>query len=250
MVEILMIIALSITALIVCFFTAMVGSGSGLILVPLLILSGLTPVQAIAIHKFEALWTVVSGYRYYKNKQILMLDFPWYLIFGSIGTFIGAMYIHYIPSIVLQVIVGIAIIIVGFLLVFFNNKSTKTNIKSWKRFVLILSMFIFGLYEGIFGSGNGFFIAALFFTLIGSNELKTVGMITVLAAFWNIIATVTHFSFGSLVLKYALPIGISSMIGAWIGAGYAIKGGKEFVRKAVIIISFVGGTAMLLQVFI
>lgn len=245
--EIAIISGLSLIAGIVCFFTAMVGSGSGLILVPLLTLSGLSPVQAIAIHKFEALWTVVSGIRYYKSKQILPLDFPWYLALGSIGTFLGATYIHFIPNNVLQIIVGAAILIVAILMIFFHKKPEEKDITPWKRIILIISMFFFGIYEGTFGSGNGFFIAALFFSLIGSNELKTVGMITVLAAFWNIIATVTHFSFGSLLLQYALPIGFASMIGAWFGAGYAIKSGKEFVRKAIISISLIGGIAMFWQ---
>lgn len=67
----------------------------------------------------------------------------------------------------------------------------------------------------MYGSGNGFFIAALFFSLIGSDEIKTVGMITVLAGFWNFFAVLTHLSYGSLLWEYALPIGICSMIGAW-----------------------------------
>ena len=249
-IEIITIIALSILAGLVCFFTAMTGSGSGLILVPLLILVGLTPIQAIAIHKFEGtLWTVASAIRYYKSKQILSLDFSWYLIIGSIGTFLGAMYIHFIPSKVLQIIVGIAILLVTLLMIFFHKKPDKTDIKLWKRILLVISMFFFGIYEGTFGSGNGFFIAALFFSLIGSNELKTVGMITVLAAFWNLIAVATHFSFGSLLLQYAIPIGAASAIGAWFGAGYAINAGKDFVRKAIIGISFVGGFAILWQLF-
>lgn len=245
--EFLKILGLSLTAGIVCFFTAMVGSGSGLILVPLLILSGLSPVQAIAVHKFEALWTVVSGLRYWKNKQVLTLDFPWYLILGSIGTFLGAREIHFIPNQTLQMIVGGAILLVALLMIFFHKKPDPKEIKLWKRAILILSMFFFGIYEGTFGSGNGFFIAALFFGLIGSNEIKTVGMITILAAFWNIIATLTHLSFGSLIFRYALPIGTASMIGAWFGAGYAIHSGKNFVRKVIIILALVGGAVMLVQ---
>ena len=248
-IEILKIGILSFISGIVCFFTAMTGAGSGLILVPLLIFSGLSPVQAIAIHKFEALWTVVSGARYYKNKQVLTLDFLWYLILGSIGTFLGAIYIHFISNIVLQIIIAIAILFMPLLIIFFHKKTEEKNIKLYKRIILIISMFFFGIYEGAFGSGNGFFIAALFFSLIGSDELKTVGMITVLAAFWNIIAILTHFSFGSLILEYALPMGITSMIGAYFGAGYAIKLKKEFVRKVIIIISFIGGVLMLWKVF-
>ena len=243
--EVLVIIGLSITAAVVGFFAAMVGSGSGLILVPLLILAGLSPVQAIAVHKFEALWTVVSGLRYWKSKQLLTLDFPWYLVLGSVGTFFGTAYIHFIPNTILQIIVGVAIVLVACLMIFFHRHSQPREVKMWKRVVLVLSMPIFGLYEGTFGSGNGFFIAALFFGLIGSDEIKTVGMITVLAAFWNIIATVTHLEFGSLLFRYALPIGTGSMIGAYFGAGYAITSGKEFVRKIIIAIALLGGAVML-----
>ncbi len=225
----------------------MTGSGSGLILVPLLILAGLSPVQAIAVHKFEALWTVVSGFRYWKNKQVLTLDFPWYLFLGSVGTFLGAREIHFISNQTLQIIVGSAILIVALLMMFFHKKPDPKEIKLWKRVVLIIAMLLFGFYEGMYGSGNGFFIAALFFSLIGSNEVKTVGMITVLAAFWNFFAVLTHLTYGSLLLKYALPIGAGAMIGAWFGAGYAMKSGKNFVRKIIITIASIGGTVLLSQ---
>ncbi len=245
--QILTIIGLSLTAAVVCFFTAMTGSGSGLILVPLLILAGLSPVQAIAVHKFETLWTVVSGFRYWKNKQVLTLDFPWYVFLGSAGTFLGAREIHFISNQTLQIIVGSAILIVALLMMFFHKKPDPKEIKLWKRVVLIIAMLLFGFYEGMYGSGNGFFIAALFFSLIGSNEVKTVGMITVLAAFWNFFAVLTHLTYGSLLLKYALPIGAGAMIGAWFGAGYAMKSGKNFVRKIIITIASIGGTVLLSQ---
>lgn len=146
-INITIIAGISLVAGIVCFFTAMAGSGSGLILVPLMILSGLTPVQAIAVHKFEALWTVVSGIRFWKNKQVWMLDFPWYLVIGSAGTFLGAREIHFISNQELQFIVGIAIIIVALLMIFFHKKPEIKNIKPWKRIVLVLAMFGFGFYE-------------------------------------------------------------------------------------------------------
>lgn len=241
-------VGLSISAAVVCFFTAMTGSGSGLILVPLMILGGLTPVQAIAIHKFEALWTVASGFRYWRSKQVLTLDFPWYLFLGSIGTFLGAREIHFISNQALQILVGTAIFVVAILISFFHKKPEKLkSIETWKRIILILAMFFFGFYEGLYGSGNGFFIAALFFSLIGSDELKTVGMITVLAAFWNFFAVLTHLSYGSLLFQYALPIGISAIAGAWFGAGYAIKSNKNFVRKVIVTIAFIGGAIMLFQ---
>ena len=249
--QILTIAGISMAAAIVCFFTAMTGSGSGLILVPLLILAGLTPVQAIAVHKFEALWTIVSGIRYWKNKQVLTLDFPWYIVLGSIGTFLGAREIHFISNQTLQIIVGVAIVIVALVIMLFHKKPDPTKIvKPWKRIVLIIAMFFFGFYEGLYGSGNGFFIAALFFSLIGSNEVKTVGMITVLAAFWNFFAVITHLTYGSLLFQYALPIGAASMTGAWFGAGYAIKSGKNFVRKIIITVALIGGTVMLIQALI
>lgn len=247
-IQTLTIIGLSLAAAVVCFFTAMTGSGSGLILVPLLILAGLSPVQAIAVHKFEALWTVVSGIRYWKNKQVLTLDFPWYLFLGSVGTFLGAREIHFISNQTLQIVVGGAILIVALLIAFFHKQPDPTKeIKLWKRLVLIIAMLFFGFYEGMYGSGNGFFIAALFFSLIGSNEVKTVGMITVLAAFWNFFAVLTHLSYGSLLFQYALPIGAASMTGAWFGAGYAMKSGKNFVRKIIIALALIGGTVMLFQ---
>ncbi|MDH5722728.1 MAG: sulfite exporter TauE/SafE family protein [Alphaproteobacteria bacterium] len=245
--DILIIGGLSIIASIVCFFCAMAGSGSGLILVPLMILSGLTPVQAIAIHKFEALWTVASGWRYYKNDCFLKTDFNYYLFLGLIGTYIGARFIHFIPNDVLQISVALLILAVSIFINFSGKFKSGDTLTKTKRIILITSMFFFGIYEGTFGSGNGFFIAALFFYLIGSDEQKTVCMITILAAFWNIAATLTHFTFGSLLWHYALPIGIMAAIGAWFGAGYAMKVDKAKIRHVIFTISCIGGSILLLQ---
>ncbi|GEM_PF-2310143 len=248
--EIMTIAGLSIVAGFVCFFCAMVGSGSGLILVPLMIISGLTPVQAIAIHKFESLWTVASGWRYYKSGTFLKMDFSFYLVLGLLGSYIGARFIHFIPNDVLQIVVAVFILLVAVFINFSGKLKSNGSISPLKRFILIISMFFFGLYEGTFGSGNGFFIAALFFFLIGSDERKTVGMITILAAFWNIAATLTHFSFGSLLWQYALPMGSMAMLGGWFGAGYALHMDKEMIRKVIFLIAGTGGLIMLAQALI
>ncbi|HEY9879288.1 MAG TPA: sulfite exporter TauE/SafE family protein [Leptolyngbyaceae cyanobacterium] len=232
----------------VCFFAAMTGSGSGLIMVPLLTFLGLPMVEAIAIHKFEStLWTTISASRYLRRQQVLFLDFPAYLVLGCIGTFFGAELIHFISDDLLKSVVGTAILVVGFWIVFFHRDPQPMEIVPWKRGLLIGSMFFFGLYEGTFGSGNGYFIAALFFSLIGSDVLKTIGMITVLAAVWNLVAVATHYSLGSLHFQYAIPVGIGSSIGAWFGAGFGIAKGAKFVRWVMVGGAFIAGALILVS---
>lgn len=246
--ELWRILVAAIAAAIVCFFAAMTGSGSGLILVPLFTLLGLPTVQAIAIHKFEStLWTTFSASRYIRNQQVFSLDFPWYLIVGCIGTFFGAKLIHFIDDHLLKSVVGAAILVVAVWIAFFQKTPEPKAIAPWKRIVLILSMAFFGLYEGLFGAGNGYFIAALFFSLVGSDALKTVGMITVLAAVWNFVAVLTHYSFGSLNLAYAIPVGMASSLGAWFGAGFAIEKGTQFVRWILVVGAFAAGLVLLVN---
>jgi len=72
-------------------------------------------------------------------------------------------------------------------------------------------------------------------------------MITVQAIVWNLVAVLTHFSYGSLVLSYAIPVAIGASVGAWFGAGFAIHKGAKFVRWIIIIGSFIAGLAMLLS---
>lgn len=245
--EFLKILLVSLTATVVCFFTAMTGSGSGLILVPLLTFLGLHPVQAIAIHKFEAtFWTSVSAFRYIKNGQVHRQDLYWYLLIGGFGAFLGARFIHLISDRELQYIVGVLVFLVATWMLFFHRKYEEKHSSRLKRLLLILSMVFFGIYEGVFGAGNGYFIAAFFFTVLGTNELKTVGMITVQAVVWNLVAVLTHYSYGSLVLSYAIPVAIGASIGAWFGAGFAIHRGAKFIRWVMIIGSYLAGASMLL----
>lgn len=72
-------------------------------------------------------------------------------------------------------------------------------------------------------------------------------MITVLAAFWNIVAAGTHYYYGSMLWHYALPIGGGAIIGAWFGAGKAMSVSKKTIRHVIFGISLLGGTIMLFQ---
>lgn len=140
--EILRIAFASVAAAVVCFFAAMTGSGSGLILVPLFTFLGLPLVEAIAVHKFEStLWTTISASRYLRRQQVLFLDFPAYPILGCVGTFLGAESIHFISDELLKSVVGTAILIVGFWIVFFHRDPKPKEIVPWKRGILIGSMF-------------------------------------------------------------------------------------------------------------
>jgi len=224
----------------ICFFTAMTGTGSGLVLVPLLIAFGVPPVSAIAIHKLEAsVWTTVSAFQFWKKREFYSRDFPWFLIFGAIGTFLGARMIHFVPDETVKNILGIAILaVVGWMIFwekFRKNLEKSGKLAGWERGILIFSMLIFGLYEGTFGSGNGYFITALFLTFLPNRELKIVGMITILAAFWNWIAVGVHVSFGSILWNWGVPIATGSAIGAYFGAKFALKKGRELVRRVILI---------------
>lgn len=234
------------SAAIVCFFTAMTGSGSALILVPLLTFLGLHPVQAVAVHKFEVtFWTATSSFRYWKNGQVRKEDIWWYIILGGFGAFLGARYIHLISDDALRLLIGFLILGVATWIVLMKKPPKEHQASPWKRVLLIGSMIVFGIYEGIFGGGNGFFITVFFLTLVGGSELKTVGMVSVIAVVWNLIAMLTYAAHGSLVLSYAIPVTVGASIGAWFGSGFAIRKGTKVVRWIIIAAAYISGVLML-----
>ncbi len=233
--------------MVVCFFTAMTDSGSGLILVPIFTWCGLTPVQAIAAHKFEAtVWTAASAIRYIRSNQVLRTDLAWYVVLGCLGTIIGARFIHLVSNESLRTIVGVAILAVSCSMILLRRKKSTAPFTARKRIFVASMMFFFGIYEGILGSGNGYFMAALFLSLTATDELKLVGMITVTAAAWNFAAVCTHFTLGSLVFHFAIPVSIGAAVGAWFGASFAIKKGAGFVRWIIIGGALLAGLALLI----
>lgn len=94
-----------------------------------------------------------------------------------------------------------------------------------------------GLYDGFFGPGTGTFLIALHTALFG-DDLTEASANAKVANFASNLGSVAMFaSQGKIDLRWALPMAATQMIGGWVGAKAAIKGGERVVRAGVLAVT-------------
>ena len=95
---------------------------------------------------------------------------------------------------------------------------------------------VFGCYDGLIGPGTGTFMI-LGFTGFLSLDLITAGgcaKATNLAS--NVAAAVVWILHGSVLWELALPAIACSILGSYLGARYAIRGGSKKIRNMMFVV--------------
>ncbi len=119
-----------------------------------------------------------------------------------------------------------------------GDTSTYQGITKKTAYLSGFAAFSIGFYDGFFGPGAGsFFIFA--FLMIGFDFVVAAGNSKALNFASNIAAVITFIYFGSVNYSYAIPMGISMILGAIVGSRLAIKKGAAYVRPLFLFMSVV-----------
>jgi uncharacterized membrane protein YfcA len=106
-----------------------------------------------------------------------------------------------------------------------------------------------GLYDGFFGPGTGTFLIALHTALFG-DELTDASANAKVANFASNLGSVAMFAAqGKIEWRWALPMALTQMIGGYVGAKAAIKGGERVVRAGVLAVTVALVVRLVWQMF-
>jgi uncharacterized membrane protein YfcA len=102
----------------------------------------------------------------------------------------------------------------------------------------IVFQFLVAVYGGYFGAGIGILMLAAL-GLLGLTDIHQMnGLKNIFAASINVVAAICFMLLGPVRWQYALVMVVGSVAGGYGGAGLARKVGRQFVRRAVIVIGF------------
>ncbi len=233
------------------FIDAVVGGG-GLISIPALMMTGLPLLHVLGTNKAAAvLGACTSFITFVKSgkidKKLIRLLFPITLL----GSFVGVLVVRQIPPDFLRPLVVVMLMLVLFYIIFRRDWGRDNKYHGMTRRVLCLSMlvsFIFGFYDGFFGPGTGSFMLFAFL-LVGFDFLGAAANARALNFASNLAAFLLFAYFDLIDFTYAIPMGLSMIVGAWCGARLAIKSGTSFVRPLFITVTAVLIGKQILSVF-
>lgn len=231
---------------IIGFFAAMVDSmvgGGGLISLPALIATGMPTHLALGTNKFAASsGAISSSITYIKsgnvNKKLMKVLFPCSLI----GSAIGVKIVLGLNPDFLKAIIIFLVAIIGAYTLMNKELGLKDNYKDPDKKTMAKGVGLasfFGFYDGFFGPGTGSFLIFGLIHIFALDFKKAAANAKVLNLASNLTAAIIFLFSGQVAFQYGVPMAISMIIGAKVGAHFAIKGGSKFIKPIFVIVSFI-----------
>ncbi|WP_373278155.1 TSUP family transporter [Zhihengliuella halotolerans] len=219
---------------------AVVGGG-GLIQLPaLLLVPGVTPVQALATNKMGSIFgTTTSSITYYRRVHPdLRTGVPMALV-ALAGSFGGAIVATLLPPEVFKPIIVAALVAVA---IFTAVKPTVGELTKLRHTgarhhaVAATIGLVIGFYDGMIGPGTGSFLIIAMVVFLGYNFLESSAKAKLVNMATNLGALAFFLPTGHLLWGLGLALGLANMVGGYTGARMAISKGSRFIRVVFLIV--------------
>ena len=222
---------------------AVVGGG-GLVQLPaLLLVPGLSPVQALATNKLAGIMgTSVSAATYYRRVHPDMRT-AWPMAFAAlVGAAGGALLASSLPAAVFRPVILVALVGVAVYTVLRPTLGRATDLRwSGGRHLGAAAALGggIGFYDGLLGPGTGTFLVMGLVAVLGYAFLEASAKAKIVNAETNLGALAVFTAQGAPLWKLGLLVGAANIAGSYLGARMAVAKVSRFVRVVFMVV--VGG---------
>ncbi len=226
---------LFLAALIAGFIDSISGAG-GLIVLPVLMMAGLSPAQALATNKLQGVFGKLSAVNYFwRHKMLNITAMKWLILASFIGAGIGAYVIQHVNSESLQQYIPWLVGIIALYLLFSPNIGDIDRRQRIKLGALTLvAVAVLSFYDGFFGPASGSFFAIFFVALLGYNLTKATAQTKVLLLVANISSLGVFIVGGSVMWRIGLVMAIGQWIGAHYGSRMVFHNGSKIIKPMLL----------------
>jgi uncharacterized membrane protein YfcA len=228
---------LALVAFCAGFFDAITGGG-GLITLPVLFLSGVDPMSAIATNKFQATCATLSATTAFARKGLIQWrDGKFLILCAGLGGASGAMLVSLLNKRWLEA--GVPIMLLTIAIYFACAPQFENEVRRQRMSIAIFSFTIapfLGFYDGIFGPGTGSFFMLGFILLCGLGMMHAIGFSKLANAASNAGSLAMFIISGAIIWPIALVMAVASFVGAQLGAHAAMRVGSRLIKPMLIIV--------------
>ncbi len=217
-------------------FVDSIAGGGGLITVPALLLSGLSPVEALGTNKLQSLFGSGSATLSYaaKGHVDLRRQAP-FAVLSALGAAAGALLATVVPDGVLEAVLPVLLVAIA---LYFALKPNIGDVDGAQRIAPLLFGLTLvpaiGFYDGLFGPGTGSFFMLAFVTLAGHGLLKATAHTKLLNFASNLGAFAVFSAVGVVSWEAGLVMGAAQFAGARMGAALAMKTGAKLIKPLLV----------------
>jgi hypothetical protein len=214
-----------------------VAGGGGLISVPAYMLVLGPSSLAVGTNKVSALASALSAlYIYHRNGFIQIKGNLPFLIAIVLGAVSGAFLSRFVPP---EAYKGFMVIMAPVLLfVLFQRRWWREQERAKASPALLFTLgLICGIYDGIAGPGGGTLMFLSLFIMAGLPLTLAIGTAKLANVFSAGFSLSTYLAMGQVNWRVAVPMTISIVIGAWIGARFTTLNAALYARLALLAVS-------------
>ncbi len=219
---------------------AVVGGG-GLIQLPvMLLIPGISPVQALATNKMGSIFgTTTSAVTYYRRVRPDLRTAVPMAVIALAGSFAGAVLAATLPATVFKPIIVAALVAVALFTAFRPSVGELTKLRhEGHRHYLVACLIgaVIGFYDGMIGPGTGSFLIIALVSAMGYAFLEASAKAKIVNMATNAGALMFFLPHGSLLWGLGLVLGAANMTGGYLGARTAVSRGSKFIRIVFLVV--------------
>lgn len=213
-----------------------IAGGGGLLVIPALLAAGVPPVAALATNKLQASGGSLAASLYFVRKgRISPRRIGPAMAFAFVGALAGGWLLLQVDANLLRR--GVPILLVGvavFLLVSPSlGVERQPQRQSLAAFAATAALGL-GFYDGFFGPGTGMLLALAGVGLLGLNLVDATAHAKVLNFASNSAALLLFSFLGEVLWLLGGLMLVGQVLGGYLGAKTALKGGQTLIRWTVI----------------
>ncbi|MEL6456152.1 MAG: TSUP family transporter [Cyanobacteria bacterium J06623_5] len=234
---------------VVAGFVDAIAGGGGLIMLPGLMFSGLPVSSAIATNKLCGTFgALTSTLKFAQAKQV---DWSVCMVMGLpvlLGAYLGSRSIGLLPTAWAEPTVIVLMVLITLFVVFrpdFGSAARQNSADAFSatfsgrdRILLsVLAAITIGFHDGFFGPGTGVFLVFSLLSIWPLDFLLATGTTKLLNFMANITALITFAMGGSIVYSTGIFGAMGVILGSFLGASFAAKGGVKIIRPIFILVT-------------
>ncbi len=225
---------------------AVVGGGGLLQLPALLLIPGITPIQALATNKLASVFgTATSSVTYYRRaKPDIRTALPMAGI-ALAGSFGGAAVATVLPASAFKPIIVVALLAVALFTAFRPQMGAETRLRfsGHKHHITAgAAGLVIGFYDGLIGPGTGTFLVLTLVALLGYDFLQASAKAKIVNFATNAGALILFIPHGAVLWLLGGILAVANVAGSYLGSRMAISRGSRFIRVIflVVVIGLIG----------
>lgn len=222
-------------------FVDTIAGGGGLITVPLLLLTGLPPLNALATNKLQGCFgTLAATITMLKRRQVTPAEAKPGFAAAFVGGLLGAVAVRMVNPTALDVLIPIILGAIALYFLFAPKAGAmggRALVSEWRYRLCVIPAI--GFYDGFFGPGAGSFYAATGVAWRGKPLLPATALAKILNFGSNLGAFVLFLLAGKVVWIVGTVMICGQVIGAYLGSLAMISVGAKLIRPMIVTMCFI-----------